>query len=139
MLLRGGWGCGSIKLWARGLKPLYSLVSGEELAGLSNILELSPLLSKTAWIANVVVGLRGVLGEVVEEGVVGGALVGADDILSRFTFCRHLPHRFQMGVGLGVVRRGVGDCAGKQAGSRGGGVEVGEEMVERVEGEVVGE
>ena len=135
--MRGGWGCGSIKLWARGLKPLYSLVSGEELAGLSNMLELSPLLSKTAWRANVVVGLRGVLGEVVVEGVVE-ALIGAD-VLSRFTFCRHLPYRFQMGVGLGVVRRGAGDCAGKQAGSRGGGVEVGEEMVEKVEGEVVGE
>ena len=96
--MRGGWGCGSIKLWARGLKPLYSLVSGEELAGLSNMLELSPLLSKTAWSANVVVGLRGVLGEVVVEGVVGALHVVGADVLSRFTFCRHLPYRFQMGV-----------------------------------------
>ena len=88
LLLEGGWVCGgSMRLWWRGMRPLCALLSSEVLGGLAAMMELSPLLSKTAWSAYAVGGLRGVLG-----GVVGEGEVEAQDGAGRFwfTFCRHL-------------------------------------------------
>ena len=136
LLLGGGWGCGgSIRLWLRGMKSLYALTLSEVLAGLSGMLELSPLLSKTACSASDVVSLHGVLGEVVGGGVVE-ALDGAGG-LAWITFCLHFPYLSQIGLGVGDGRSGGEAVVGGQAGSNGGEVIVEDEEVEEVEVEVV--
>ena len=125
-----------MRWWLRGMKSVGAALSLEVLAGLSDMLELSALLSKTARSANVVVSLQGVFGGVVGGGVVG--TLGVVGGLAWFALRRHLPYLSQIDLGLGVGRSGGVAGAGELAGSRGEEVVVEVKEVEEVGGGVVG-